>query len=121
MGSVRVSFDDFLGMLSAASKPAYESRDRRIFDYLRTVSTTYHHTEQGMSLAALLEAVSKALTSSPPDPSGLAQMIAYEREGGVSALLSRYYRTETAIEALLPAMQVHSNNHVSPLKIPYNA
>jgi WD40 repeat protein len=90
---VLVHFEEFLQMMQRAAKPLYESRDRRVLDQLRTISALYRSDTPSMPLGALTAAVSKALTANPTDPTGLAQMIAYETDGGVDAVLNHYYRS----------------------------
>ena len=100
MASVEISFPEFLEMVMGFDRTAYEMRDRRIFDHLRTIA------ERPMvPVAEFAEAVHRALTVNPPDTSGLLQTVAYEREGGIDAVFSDYYRQVAVPRWLLPVQR----------------
>ena len=68
MATVKISFSDFLEMVMEFDRTAYEMRDRRIFDQLRSIAD-----RPVVPIAEFAEAVHKALTVNPPDSSGLLQ------------------------------------------------
>ena len=90
MSDVEITFADFLEMVRAFDRTAYEMRDRRIFDHLRAIAD-----RPSVPLTEFAEAVHKGLTVNPPDTSGLLQTLAYEKDGGVDEVFADYYRRKT--------------------------
>lgn len=100
MAAIEISFSEFLEMIMDFDRAAYEMRDRRIFDQLRSIAD-----RPVVPIAEFVESVHKALTANPPDSSGLLQTMAYERDGGVEVVFNDYYRRVAVPQWLLPVQR----------------
>ena len=100
MATIEISFFDFLEMVMDFDRTAYEMRDRRIFDQVRSIAD-----RPVVPIADFVEALHKALTVNPPDSSGLLQTVAYERDGGIDAVFNDYYRRVAVPRWLLPVQR----------------